>query len=246
MQQQLDLIPSRRARLEAELTSQLANQRVAQENVERAKIRSQIDGELQSIQTRVGDWVALGSPVARVVDLSRLEIPLRVAASGSAWIEIGDLVQIWVKEPGGAPDQVGKVTRVAPEADSASRTMIVYVEIEQDPESADRILPGQFVAGRVMTKDEHDRVILPRRSVQSDRVYVAREQEDGSRIIEIVPIRVAYSFEADRPDIDPEETQWVALANGYEPEPGSRVVISLLDQLVAQMRVRLDDSEVNP
>ncbi len=239
LQQQLDLIPSRRARLEAELSSQRANERIAEENVSRAKIRVPIDGELQTVNTRVGDWLGLGAQVARVVDVSRLEIPLKVAASASSWIKVGDEVHVWVREPGGKPDQIGQVRRIAPEADSSSRTVVVFVEIEQDPTDSDRILPGQFVSGRVLTHDPHARVILPRRAVQSDTVFVAGEFIDGQRVIEIVAVKVAYSFETRLPEIDPDETQWVAIEIGYEPVEHSKVVVSLLDQLSSQMRVRI-------
>ncbi len=245
LQQQLDLIPSRRARLEAELASQRANARIAQENVARSAIRSPFAGELQSVDVRVGDWVSVGTRVARVVDLSRLEIPLKVAASASSWIRVGDEVRLWVHDPGSQPDQVGKITRIAPEADSASRTMTVFVEVEQDPNDADRLLPGQFVHGRVVTHDPHDRVILPRRAVQSDHVFVAAERDGGSWVIEIVPVKVAYSFESRLPEIDPIETQWVALEIGYEPVEHTRVAVSLLDQLVAGMNVQIE-SEADP
>ncbi len=242
LQQQLDLIPSRRARLEAELASQRANARIAQVQVNRSAIRAPFAGQLQSIDVRVGDWVGVGGPVARVVDLSRLEIPLKVPASASSWIKVGDEARLWVRHPGGGPDQVGKITRIAPEADSASRTMTVFVEVEQDPDDTDRLLPGQFVHGRVVTHDLHDRVILPRRAVQSDRIFVATSNGDGSWMIEIVPVKVAYSFESHLPEIDPIETQWVALEVGYEPVDGSRVAVSLLDQLVAGMRVQIESA----
>jgi RND family efflux transporter MFP subunit len=240
LQQQLDLIPSRRLNLKAQLSSQRANARVAQLNVDRSSIRAPFDAELQSVMPREGDWVGLGTSVARIVDLSRLEIPLKLPASASAWVRVGDEAQFWVREPVASPDWVGEIVRVSPEADASSRTITVYAEVSQDPDNPDRLLPGQFVHGRVLTHDEHDRVILPRRSVQSGTVFVAGPMQDQYRVIEKVPVRVAYSFEGQRPEIDPNENQWVALELGYEPVEGSHVVVSLLDQIVTGMRVRLD------
>lgn len=245
LQQQLDLIPSRKSRLEADLASQRANERIASENVKRAKIRVPFDGELQSINTRVGDWLAKGSPVAKIVDVSHLEIPLKIASSASSWVRVGDRVDLWINDPEGEPDHVGQVSRIAPEADITSRTVVVFVEIEQDPSDEDRLLPGQFVSGRVMTHDPHERVILPRRAVQSDQVFVANTQPDGSRMVELVPVKVAYTFETRLPEIDPNETQWVALEIGYEPVEGSDVVVSLLDQLTSHTRVRYIDDPLH-
>lgn len=243
LQQQLDLIPSRRARLEAELASQRASERIADQNVQRSTIRAPFNSELQSVTPRVGDWVALGSSAARVVDLTKLEIPLKVPASASSWIKLGDEVRIWVREPDNEPDQIGKVSRIAPEADASNRTMTIFVEVEQDESDADRLLPGQFVHGRVITHDPHDRVILPRRAVQSGTVFVA-SMVDEKRTIEVVPVKVAYSFESLMLEIDPMETQWVALEIGYEPVEHTPIVVSLLDQIVAGMHVRIASDPV--
>lgn len=240
LQQQLDLIPSRRLRLEAELSSQRANERIAQLNVERATIRAPFDAEIQSVTPRAGDWIALGTSVARVVDLSRLEVPLKLPASSSSWVRLGDKVQMWVRSPGGEPERVGQIVRIAPEADVNSRTITVFAEVQQDPTDPQRLLPGQFVHGRVVTHDEHDRVILPRRAVQSNTVFVAGPLEGGNRLVESVPVQVAYSFEGRRPEIDPGETQWVALELGQEPVEGTPVLVSLLDQVIEGMKVRLE------
>jgi RND family efflux transporter MFP subunit len=240
LQQQLDLIPSRRMRLQAELSSQRASERIAQLNVDRASITAPFDSEIQTVMPREGDWVAMGTSVARLVDLSQLEVPLKLPASASSWVRVGDTVNMWVRSPGGEPERVGEIVRVAPEADVASRTITVYAEVRQDPSDPDRLLPGQFVHGRVVTHDEHDRVILPRRAVQSESVFVVGELANGSRLVESVPVRVAYSFEGRRPALDPIETQWVALELGYEPVEGSPVVVSLFDQLVEGMKVRLE------
>lgn len=240
LQQQLDLIPSRKLALQAELSSQRANERIAQLNVDRATIRAPFDSELQSVTPRAGDWVAMGTSVAKVVDLSRLEVPLKLPASSSSWVRLGDEVQMWVRSPGGEPDRMGEIVRVAPEADVNSRTITVFVEVRQDPTDPERLLPGQFVHGRVVTHDEHDRVILPRRAVQSNTVYVAGPLVNGSRLVESVPVKVAYSFEGARPEIDPNETQWVALELGREPVEGSPVLVSLLDQVIEGMKVLLE------
>lgn len=246
LQQQLDLIPSRRARLEAELSAQRASERIAQDNVDRATMTAPFKGVLQSVGPRVGDWVATGTTVARVVGMTRLEIPLKIASSASSWVRPGDQARLWIRDPGGQPDRIGQVTRIAPEADPASRTMTVFVEVTQDADDPARLLPGQFVHGRVVTSDPHQRVVLPRRAVQSDHVFVAGPLKDGIRRIERAEVRVAYSFETDRPDLDPTETQWVALEIGHEPPEGSQVVISLLDQLVEGMKVRLSSDPPLP
>ncbi|MCA9303285.1 MAG: HlyD family efflux transporter periplasmic adaptor subunit [Phycisphaerales bacterium] len=242
LKQQLELIPSRRAQLMAQLAGQRANARIAKENQVRARIASPLDGEIASVSPRAGDWVGNGSVVARVVDLARLEVPLKLPAGSSSWVKIGDAVSLWIGDALDEPAQRGTITRVSPEADAMSRTITVYVEVTQDPADAGRLLPGQFVLGRVMTRDPSPRVVIPRRAVQDGYVFVAasddREDANGGLIVQRVPVRAAYGFDADLPVLDEYETQWVALEHGREPPLGSAVIISLLDQLEVGMHVQ--------
>lgn len=247
LKQQLELIPSRRAQLMAQLAAQRANTRIAKENQTRAHITSPLDGEIVSVNPRVGDWVANGAMVARVIDLSRLEVPLKLPASSSSWVKTGDAVSLWIGDAEGEPAQRGVITRIAPEADASSRTITVYVEVEQDSSDADRLLPGQFVLGRVTTRDPDQRVVLPRRAIQGEYVFIAQAEEDDdgneTMVVRRVAVRPAYGFDAELPELDRYETQWVTLEHGREPPTGSAVIVSLLDQIEVGMRVQLAERD---
>lgn len=229
LKERLEMIPSRRAQLLAQLASQRASAATAQENLDRSVIRSPIAGVIQSVNARKGDWVALGTPIARVVDLSQLEIPVKLPASAIRWISKGDEIQLWEGDPIREPDQVGIITRIAPEADTASRTITVYVEVEQDPNASDRLSPGRFVLGRVRSADDQPRFVVPRRSIQGERVMVAVPQDSGSYRIEVRPITTAYSIEGRIESLDPNEDQWTVVTSGLTK--GDLVVVSLLDQI---------------
>src|SRR5690606_16430647 len=81
LQQQLDSVPSRRAATLAELAARRNDAAVARRQLERTAVTAPIGGVLESIDADVGEWVTAGQPVARVVDLRRIEVPLRVPAS---------------------------------------------------------------------------------------------------------------------------------------------------------------------
>jgi len=229
LKQRLELIPSRRAQLLAQLAGQHAIAATAQENLERSVIRSPIAGVIQSVDLRVGDWVGLGSPVARVVDLSKIEIPVRLPASALSWIKLGNEVQLWESDPIDDPDQIGIITRIAPEADASSRTITVYVEVDQDASVQDRLSPGRFILGRVRSPDENPRFIVPRRAIQGGRVMVAVPQDNGGFRIQIVPITTDYSVEGKIESLDANEDQWTVIRSGLRG--GELVVVSLLDQI---------------
>ncbi len=241
LKERFELIPSRRAQLLAQLASQRANAANAQDNLNRSTIRSPIAGVIQSVEARRGDWLALGSPVARVLDLSRIEIPLRLPASSSRWIGLGDTVQLWEGDPTNQPDQTGIITRIAPEADASNRTITIYVEVEQDPDAPNRLNPGRFVIGRVHSLDEHPRFVVPRRAVQSSRVMIATLQDDGTHRIQVRPITVAYSIEGRIDTLDPVEDQWAVIGSGLQG--GEHIAISLLDQIHEGLIIKVIEQE---
>jgi len=241
LKQKLELIPSRRAQLLAQLAGQRANASTAQENLSRSVIRSPIAGVLQGVNARRGDWVGLGSTAARVVDLSLIEIPVKLPASSTNWISLGHEVQLWAGDPIGEPDQIGIITRIAPEADASSRTITVFVELEQDPDAANVLSPGRFVLGRVRSPDEHKRFVVPRRAIQSGRVMIAVQQDDGAFRIEVRPVTIDYSIDGKIESIDAAEDQWTVISSGLVQ--GEQVVVSLLDQISQGLIVDTVESE---
>jgi RND family efflux transporter MFP subunit len=241
--QRLELIPSRRRALEAELAARQADLRLARENLARTRVVSPIDGRIQSLTPREGDFVQAGTPVASVVDTARVEIPLRLPASALAWLDavvgVEGAVSLWNGPAVGPAAHVGRITRLSPEADPATRTVTVFVEVVQDPEDPERLLPGVFVHGRVRTPDPRARVVVPRRAVRSGRLMLLEPGADGEHRVVVRPVETGYALDARFPEVDPAEREWVVLAPGSEPSPGSRVAVTALEQLAPGTRVRL-------
>jgi multidrug resistance efflux pump len=174
LEQQLELIPSRRADLIARIEGQRTQLKKAQEDISRATITSPIKGVVQSVSLEVGEWAQVGQVAAVIVDLSRIEVPLRVSMDGSGHIRVGDRAQVRSR----LEDEIawdGRVSRIGPDADSATRALTVYVEIEQDSLAGRVLRPGQFVVGQVLESNAAVRLVVPRRAINSGRVLVAGE-----------------------------------------------------------------------
>lgn len=242
LKEKLEMIPSRRAQLLAQLASQRASAATAEENLKRSVIRSPISGVIQSVDFRAGDWVGLGTPIARIVDISELEIPVRLPASSINWIRIGDSVSLWEGDPTGPATKEGIITRIAPEADSQNRTITVFVEVQQNPGSQEILHPGRFVLGRVKSPDTEARFVIPRRAISSGRVMLALPQENGKHIITTRDVRTDYSIDGKIPALDPIEDQWTVLSGGLEGN--ELVVVSLLDQLTEGMSVEILETTI--
>lgn len=190
LRQSVDLIPSRRAELRARAEAQRVALRQAEENLRRTVITAPISGVIQSVALKEGEWAQAGQVVARVVNLERVEIPLRVPVSAGQRLRVADPVQVRLRQE----DQdgwTGEIARIAPEADEQTRSLTVFVEVEQEP-NADRILrPGQFVSGRVSASTTEPHIVVPRRAIVNDRIFVAVETDSPEAAIWPVARRIA-------------------------------------------------------
>lgn len=236
---QSDIIPARRQELSALQSSARASLTQAQEDLSRTTVASPLSGVLQGVFVRPGELLSIGQQVARIVDLSRLEVPLRMPVSAGTTLRIGDTAEVRTDGPAQQRWQ-GTVGRIAPEADAASRTMTVYIEVEQDTSAIGigdaLLLPGQFVVGSVSTSDERPLVLVPRRAVSGDRVLTVEPGAgEGEFRVRPVDVTVSHYIQGARPDIEATETEWAVIESGLTP--GSRIIISNLDDLVGGMLV---------
>lgn len=225
LKRQIDLIPTRRARLGAQLERDRASLRLAELSVERTEVRAPIDGVLQRVDIDKGDRAAPGQPVARIVDLTTIEIPVRAPVSSAAMLRVGDAATL---STGGLPPSTwaGVIERIAPEADVDTRTITVYVVVEQDPETtADMLMPGRYLIARLSSATKIARIVVPRSAVQSDRVVVV----DGENRARPVDVNIAFHIEGSFPAIHPDETQWSVIDAGLSA--GDRVVLELGDSI---------------
>ena len=224
----LEELGPRRQQLEAQRSAEQSSLQLAQQNLDRCQITSPIDGTLQSVDIEVGENLNSGDRVARVVNLERIEVPLKLPASGRSKIAIGDRVQL---QAANQSDQVwdANIARIGPEDDVSTRTFTVYIELTQNPinspsatMSRKSLAPGMFVAGIVTSGQSQSRWIVPRRSVQDGRIFVI----DGG-VIRTRPVDVEFVSEGQHPEFHLPDDQWAVL-HTQEPflRKGDLVVIN--------------------
>lgn len=245
LREQLARVPSRRSAIEATLAARRADLRVAEADLERTVIKAPLAGVIQRVSVEAGEFVRAGEPVARVVDLSEIEVPIRLPVSASDRLAVGDTATLWAD--GASPGElswVGTVRRIAPEADAASRSVTVFVVVRQrdglgDGEAAGLLRPGRFVLAEVTSQSDEPRVLVPRRVVEADRVRVALPPDPGwlesvevredPRLLRVdlsrarrlrrvseVQIEVERYIEGHFPGIDPVEREWAVLVPGMD------------------------------
>lgn len=236
LRERLNLIPSRRLRIESQIAAEQASLAIAERNLERTRITTPLSGVIQSVSVDRGERVAPGATIARITDLTRIEIPLQVPVSAASGIRPGDIVELRAEGPVEAQWR-GAVARVSPEADPANRTITVYVEIQQPadahtPGQAPRLLPGTFVSGRVSSAAASEQIVVPRTAINRDTAMIV--DPDGR--VRTVPVTALHYLEATFPRLHSSETQWAVISSGLEP--GQRIVLTNLDDLAPGMIVQ--------
>lgn len=244
-------IPSRRAAIEANLASQKTELSQARQDLDRATLVAPISGVLQDVWLDAGDYAQVGTEAARIVDLTRLELPLSLPASASGDIGIGDEVTVSLESRSDAT-WPGRISRLAPEADAQTRSIRVFVEITQElriddngvltPANGELLRPGMFVIGRVTTSQPVAHLMVPRRSVVQGGVLLA--QLNSPSRAERIDVQTLFAYEGTFEGAPEDETQWFAVR--ADIAEGRRVLVSNLDDLRDGSPIRVGQAEDAP
>ncbi|MHC4416547.1 MAG: efflux RND transporter periplasmic adaptor subunit [Planctomycetota bacterium] len=225
----LDEIAPRRLQLSAQKRVQEALVRVATKNLERCTITSPLSGVIEAVDVDVGESLAPGQRVARVVSLARIEVPLRLPASARAAVTVGDDV-VLAAQGAWEHNWTGEVRRIAPADDESTRTMAAYVEVEQDPADPGRLAPGRFVEGTVISQRVQLRYVVPRRSLLGDRLLLVEEGVVRSR-----QVHVDFHVQGEFKQLGVVAEQWAVLADSLAE--GSQIVVNAARSLSEGLRV---------
>jgi RND family efflux transporter MFP subunit len=228
--EQLDSISPRRTQLAARKAEQEAALRLATKNVDRCTIRSPLDGIIAAADIEVGESVQPGQRIGYVVSLAHIEVPLRLSASARPNITTGDEVILGSQDAAGQ-SWLGEVTRISPADDASTRTMAVYVELEQDPGDPGRLAPGRFVQGTVISRHAELRYVVPRRSLLGERLLVI---EDGR--VRSQPVHVDFHVQGEFEELGVVAEQWAVLVDPLAE--GSKVVVNAARSLSEGLRVQ--------
>jgi multidrug efflux pump subunit AcrA (membrane-fusion protein) len=223
--------PSREEQASSTVSTKGAELILAEENLRRCKVISPIDGVIQEVDVRVGEHVNNGKRIARIVNSGIMEIPLRLPSYARSHVAVMDTVHL--RSAGfGKRYWDAHVSRIAPEDDSKSRTMIIYIDVEQDPNSASRIPPGLFLRGVVInSKSATPRWVVPRRALRDDRVLVVRDS-----VLRSLPVVIDYSMTGAIDEFNLPDFDWAVLETPLST--GDLVVVDPGGSLRDGMRVR--------
>ena len=148
-------------RLNAE--SQKAAATVAQLKASLAKKRilAPFSGTIGIRQVDVGDFVAAGTPIATLQDLSTLFVDFYLAEQQVPLLAIGQSVRLQVAAFPGEAFQ-GTIVALNPKVETTTRNVQVRAELANPGE---RLLPGMFADLHVLLPDEAPQVVVPETAI---------------------------------------------------------------------------------
>lgn len=141
------------ATAQARLAAADARLRVASTSEQDTRVVAPTSGVVASRQVENGESVARGASLFTIVRSETLELQAAVPATQSEAIRVGQPVHFTA----GGRDFEGRVARVNPTIDPASRSVTVYVQV---PNASGAIRGGTFASGRIVTRTIPDALVV--------------------------------------------------------------------------------------
>ena len=138
---------------------------VARKALDDTVLKSPISGQVAQRLAQPGERVAVDARIIEVVDLSRLELEALLPPADSVAVRVGQKAQLSVE--GMSAPVTATVVRINPSAQAGSRTVPVYLRVEQ-AQNATPLRQGLFVQGTLDT-GRADVLAVPLDAVRTDK-----------------------------------------------------------------------------
>ena len=162
----------------------LAAADVTRKSLDDTVVRSPLTGQVSQRLAQPGERVGMDTRIVEVVDLSKLELEALLNPADSLAVRVGQKARLQID--GVAAPIEATVARINPSAQAASRTVPVYLVIEQGA-AASVLRQGLFVQGTLDT-GHADVLALPLDAVRTDRPAPYVQAVQNGRVV-YVPVK---------------------------------------------------------
>jgi multidrug efflux pump subunit AcrA (membrane-fusion protein) len=172
------------AAAEAEVQRLEARVKRLRDDVQKTLLRSPVSGVITQRYTEVGQWLERGGKVVDVIDLRAVLVRVPIHEKDISRLHVGDEAAIVLDA---LPDRsfTGHVKHIIPQADAASRTFPVKIEVPNTPDSA--LKAGMFARVRLRAGTAQPSVFVPKDAVvrQPTGLAVFVVQDEKARLVPI-------------------------------------------------------------
>jgi RND family efflux transporter MFP subunit len=163
---------------QASYRAALAAADLARKSLDDTVLRSPINGQISQRLAQPGERMPVDGRVLEVVDLSRLELEALLSPADSLAVRVGQKARLQIE--GSAEPVVATVARINPSAQAGSRTVPVYLAIEQN-RGAPALRQGLFVQGLLDT-GRADVLAVPLDAVRTDKPAPYVQAVQGGKV----------------------------------------------------------------
>ncbi|HEX7336537.1 MAG TPA: efflux RND transporter periplasmic adaptor subunit [Gemmatimonadales bacterium] len=161
----------------------------AEKQLSNTLVRAPISGAVSQREVDPGDVVQVGSPLFTIVDLSSLRLEATVPVEEIDRLKVGTPVEFTVS--GYDRRFTGRIERINPAVDPATRQVRIYVGI---PNSGEALVSGLYAEGRVAT-DARRAVAVPISAVdRRGTAPLIHRLKSGK--VEVLPVQLGVRDEA--------------------------------------------------
>ncbi|WP_246490865.1 efflux RND transporter periplasmic adaptor subunit [Chitinivorax tropicus] len=170
---------------QAQLKAQIAQLELARKSMRDTKIVSPIQGFVATRDVNPGQDVAPGAKLFSIIDLSQLEYVAQVPASDIASVSVGQTVRLHVDGYSGR-EFLGKVERINPAAQQGTRSIAVYIRIDNTDNA---LRTGLFASGELQLDTQDKAIAVPDAAVVLDKgqryIWVLRQNKLDKAHVEV-------------------------------------------------------------
>ncbi len=141
----------------AERRSALA---LAHQHLADTELPAPIDGAVRERRASVGEYLAAGSPVLRLVRLHPLRLRVAVPDRDAPALRVGQPVR--VRAEGDSREHPGRVARLSPAIQEQTRTLVLEAEIGN---REGRLRPGSFARAEIVVEADRPALLVPATAV---------------------------------------------------------------------------------
>jgi RND family efflux transporter MFP subunit len=133
----------------AALAQRRAELEIARKQLADAIILAPFDGGITDRPANLGEYLATGTPIVRLVKIDPLRLRLEVPERESMGVRVGETVRLLLENSTNV--FTGRITRLSPALDEQTRMLRVEADVPNDG----TLRPGMFARAQIII-DEHD------------------------------------------------------------------------------------------
>ena len=168
----------------AQLSQNAARLEELKINLQHTSVTSPVDGFVASRSVDPGAMVNTNTAIASVVDISRLRLVVNVVEKDLRMVSPGDVAVVEVDAYPGEKFS-GRIARVAPVLDPATRTAQMEVEI---PNTDNKLKPGMYARINLTVEERKGTLVAPKNAVidfENKRGVWAPSEENRARFVPV-------------------------------------------------------------